>query len=180
VCAIVLAIIISSITDVSLVTALRITVDVMLETNLDALIEPGTSFLAPRDHDKLLENCLWNGFMAAEPGHSILARAIEHVLRTVLTGGSEAERFILAMSSRETTEIWKLRATSPNRHRYLYSGCALGVAMNQVLRKDSPVQDLDLGKQSMPGGGGDLLILMVSALRAHVQGRLAVDSVCTR
>lgn len=136
----------------------------MLETNLDALIESGTSFVAPRDDDKLLKNCLWNGFMAAEPGHAILARAIEHVLRIVMTDSREPERFILAMSSRETIEIWKLRATVPER--YMYSGCFVGVAMNQVLQKGSLVQDLDLGKHSMANGGGDVLILMVSTAHA--------------
>jgi hypothetical protein len=135
----------------------------MLETNLDALIEPDTSFLVPRDAGLLLNNCLWNGFMGSEPGHPVLARMIEHVLRNVLEGnadGSTVERYILhGTPFRDSTEIWKLRAVaSPDQ--YVYGGCALGVAVNQVLSKGSPVDDFDLGKQSMPDGG-NLLILMV-------------------
>lgn len=153
-------------------------VDIMLETNLDALIEPTTSFMVPRDPGLLSHNCLWNGLLAAEPGHPLLAKTIERVIRIVLTGsqddegGATHERFLLHDDSsrstggpkHESVDIWKLRTGEAIADQYIYSGCALGVAVNNLLAADnSPVKDFDvLGKQPLGiSDGGDLRILMV-------------------
>lgn len=152
-------------------------VDLMLETNLDALIEPGTSFVAARGKDPLLPNCLWSGFVAAEPGHPVLAAAIAYALRAALTGsadGSTPERLVLQHAAHcsgggigaaaETLPLWKLRATE-QADQYAYGGCALGVAVNSVWHSKSPLADFDvLGKHpSVSTGGGDLLILLVGS-----------------
>jgi len=98
-----------------------------MDIKLDALIEPNTSFIAPRSDDDLLYNCLTNIFIAAEPGHPILARAIENVLRLLFLG-SEAhesesvERFVLESSGNSAiymTEVWKLRAVE-SQEVYVY------------------------------------------------------------
>lgn len=100
-----------------------------MDVKLDALIEPNMSFIAPRSDDDILKNCLSNIFVAAEPGHPILARAIENVMRLLLLG-SEAhqdkesesvERFILESSGKaiDETEVWKLRAVQ-TQENYVY------------------------------------------------------------
>ena len=145
----------------------------MLDVKLDALIEPSMSFIAPQSEDELLSHCLSDLFLAAEPGHPIMARAIENVLRFLLLGtddrfdedSSTVERFVLESSGKAIyeTEIWKLRALR-NQDDYIYSGCALGVAVNQVLGRETPVSDFEVGKLRNIANGGDLLILLVSVL----------------
>ena len=145
-------------------------VDLMLETNLDALIELSTSFLAARKLG-LLENCLWNGFVAAEPGHPILARAIENVLRSILLGVSDSsslQRLVLSKSRFPyETEIWKLRAVD-DPYDYIFGHCGLGVALNQALQYESPVRDLELGLHRSALAGSDLLILLVRRERVVI------------
>lgn len=154
------------------------TVDVMLETKLDALIQPNTSMFIPRTDDELLENCFWNGILGAEPGHPILARAIENAIRVVLLGTNDdddanegrnpsVERYILESSgtARDETEIWKLRAVAAPPEDYVFGGCALGVAANQVLKRRTPVEDFAVGMQPKAMKGGDLLILLVRLVR---------------
>ena len=58
----------------------------MLETNLDLAIGPDVGFMVPQDEpgtpvDRRM--CLWNGFIAAAPGHPFLARVIETVVNNV-------------------------------------------------------------------------------------------------
>jgi hypothetical protein len=129
----------------------------ILETSLDTLIEPNTSFIAAR-MDGLTHNCLSNAFFGGEPGHPILARAIENALRSIYMGVID-ERFVLAHTrSPETVEVWKLRAVG-DVEEYAFGGCALGVAVNQVLESQSSVQDLELGRQPFAGGLVNILLV---------------------
>jgi len=60
--------------------------DVMLESNLDAAIAPDVGFMVPVDEPGLpvgKRMCLWNGFIAAAPGHPFLAKAIETVVNNI-------------------------------------------------------------------------------------------------
>eukprot|EP00531_Pseudo-nitzschia_arenysensis_P009691 CAMPEP_0116138922 /NCGR_PEP_ID=MMETSP0329-20121206/13031_1 /TAXON_ID=697910 /ORGANISM="Pseudo-nitzschia arenysensis, Strain B593" /LENGTH=707 /DNA_ID=CAMNT_0003633919 /DNA_START=164 /DNA_END=2287 /DNA_ORIENTATION=+ len=61
-------------------------VDIMLEANLDLTIGPDIGFMSPHDEpghkiDKVM--CLWNGFIAAAPGHPFLAKVIETVVNNI-------------------------------------------------------------------------------------------------
>jgi hypothetical protein len=61
-------------------------VDILLESNLDKAIPPDVAFMVPIDEPGTPVNkrmCLWNGFIAASPGHPYLAKAIETVVNQV-------------------------------------------------------------------------------------------------
>jgi hypothetical protein len=57
--------------------------DILLESNLDKLIPPSVGFMTPEDVPGMTighAHCLWNGFLAAAPGHPFLAQAIQNVV----------------------------------------------------------------------------------------------------
>lgn len=62
-------------------------IDVLLESKLDMAIDDDVGFIVPLDANpgKLSHHqvCLWNGFMAAAPGHPFLAKVIETVVNNV-------------------------------------------------------------------------------------------------
>ncbi|GKY97918.1 hypothetical protein MPSEU_000749800 [Mayamaea pseudoterrestris] len=55
-------------------------VDILLESNLDYAVAPDVGFMVPMDQP---DACVWQGFIAAAPGHSFLAQAIETVVNQV-------------------------------------------------------------------------------------------------
>mmetsp|Transcript_77505 Transcript_77505/g.116500 ORF Transcript_77505/g.116500 Transcript_77505/m.116500 type:complete len:750 (-) Transcript_77505:356-2605(-) len=60
--------------------------DIMLEANLDLAVGPDVGFMVPQDEPGTPVNhrmCLWNGFIAAAPGHPFLAKVIETVVNNV-------------------------------------------------------------------------------------------------
>jgi len=62
-------------------------VDVLLESKLDTAIDDDVGFMVPLDavpgRQSGHQVCLWNGFMAAAPGHPFLAAVIEAVVNNV-------------------------------------------------------------------------------------------------
>ena len=61
-------------------------VDIMLESSLDAAVASDVGFMVPIDEPGTPVNkrmCLWNGFIAAAPGHPFLLQAIETVVNQV-------------------------------------------------------------------------------------------------
>lgn len=143
-------------------------VDVQLEINLDAIIHPTTSIMLPRDPKSILKrHCLWNGFVAAEQGHPVLAYLIETILRIAITGsmddGSFAqERFILhdIGNRQERTKVWKLRIAGLS----IVDGCAWGAAVNRVaLNRSDLLADFDvLGQKiAVRSDIGDIVVLLV-------------------
>ena len=61
-------------------------VDILLESSLDHAVPPDVGFMVPIDEPGKPVNkrmCLWNGFIAAAPGHPYLAKAIETVVNQV-------------------------------------------------------------------------------------------------
>ncbi|GAX23826.1 hypothetical protein FisN_20Hu028 [Fistulifera solaris] len=60
--------------------------DVILESNLDKLIPPSVGFMTPEDIPGMTvghAHCLWNGFLAAAPGHPFLAQTIQNVVNHI-------------------------------------------------------------------------------------------------
>ena len=55
-------------------------VDILLESNLDSVVAPDIGFMVPMDQP---DACVWQGFIAAAPGHPFLAKAIETVVNQV-------------------------------------------------------------------------------------------------
>lgn len=61
-------------------------VDILLESNLDAVLKPDVGFMVPIDkpgRGSGRGHCVWNGLLAAAPGHPYLAKAIENVVNQV-------------------------------------------------------------------------------------------------
>lgn len=57
--------------------------DIMLESNLDELIPPSVGFMTPQDTPGMTlghRHCLWNGFLAAAPGHPFMAQTVQNVV----------------------------------------------------------------------------------------------------
>ena len=57
--------------------------DIMLESNLDELIPSSVGFMTPQDTPGMTlghRHCLWNGFLAAAPGHPFLAQTVQNVV----------------------------------------------------------------------------------------------------
>ena len=122
-------------------------IDILLETNLDSLIPPTLSYLVARDdgiagvHDQAY--CLWNGLLAAAPGHPVMARAIERVVNLVSSRADvfDMEREMCQVSGK-SAEAWKARLCPLLS---LSGPCALGVATNIVLGSSSLLARFDLG-----------------------------------
>jgi hypothetical protein len=152
------------------------TVNVLLETNLDAmLMEPNVTLIAARHFSTCelpMKNCLWNGLVGAERHHPILARAIENVVRIVATSAADehfdsaAERYVAALSSsrkheheHNRLELWKMRMPVASMS-YVVGGCALGIAFNQAMQEMSPLEDIRLGRTDMGTYGRSLILLV--------------------
>jgi hypothetical protein len=169
-------------------------IDVMLEVNLDALIsngdhDDGISFIASRNPHLLQQHCVYNGFIAAEPGHPIIGTMIASVVRSAIpralatTEGVEFPLFddlfhvllygqhqlpmhLRTVHEHESLPIWKLHVAPPTA--YMYGGnCAWGMSINSILH-NHPLEDFEvLGKHNIPaadkntGVHGTILILMV-------------------
>lgn len=122
-------------------------IDVLLETNLDSLIPPTLSYLAVRDdgiasgHDQAY--CLWNGLIAAAPGHPVMARAIERVVNLVSSRADvfDMEREMCQISGK-SAEAWKARLCPILT---LTGPCALGAATNIALGSSGLLARFDLG-----------------------------------
>jgi Glycosyl transferase family 90/Glycosyltransferase sugar-binding region containing DXD motif len=105
-------------------------IDVMLQSNLDIVIEPDMGFMVPLDQPGIYtgdQMCLWNGFMAAAPGHPFLAKAIETVVNQVrgrFTGVDIANSFC------PNPELSLLHA---HDLLFLTGPCLLGGSVNRVL-----------------------------------------------
>lgn len=60
--------------------------DVLLESNLDAVVSGDVGFMVPMDSPGTKigrRSCLWNGLMAVAPGHPFLAKTIELVVNNI-------------------------------------------------------------------------------------------------
>jgi hypothetical protein len=108
-------------------------VNLMLETNLDVIIQSPTTFVTARSPG-LLDNCLWVGFIAAAPGHPVIARSIENIIRSLLLGthtnSMALERDLMGKCANpHVVDVWKFR--SPNAD-YVFKDCSLGLSYNQI------------------------------------------------
>lgn len=106
--------------------------DVLLETNLDSLLTGGTGFAAARDDakDDSRSHCLWNGIVAARPGHPFVARAVATILNAVLNEWDENDLEAQVCSSRSDS-VWKVRAATWQDN--ILGSCALGMAVHSAL-----------------------------------------------
>ena len=99
-------------------------IDVLLESNLDAVLTDDVSFMVPIDEPV---GCLWNGFMASVPKHPFLLRAIEQTVNRVRRQETSVD--VVA----QTCPPLSYGAVFRNDVLYVSGPCALGMAVNTVL-----------------------------------------------
>lgn len=143
-------------------------VDVLLESNLDAVIADDIGFMLPHDQPGRYGGhgmCLWNGFMAAAPGHPYLLGIIERAVNNI------RNRF-------NAIDINGLLCPEPDlfqRHGcytlHITGPCILGAAINTVLGRHMQTQfdsgDVDVwGEEENDGEGIDI--------RGHIPGRTVI------
>jgi hypothetical protein len=109
-------------------------IDIMMTSNLDDLIHNDTGFLAPLDKVPfMIENltlCLWNGFMAAAPGHPYLAKVIENIVNAVRNRYNFVDYVHMVACPLRTTNTRELNKRIP---LFVTGPCMLGLTVNQVL-----------------------------------------------
>jgi hypothetical protein len=145
-------------------------VDVLVVSKLDALITDDVGFVIPLDLQRFPPSdgalCLWNGFMAASPGHPYLAKAIENVVNAVRNRYNYvdfAHMVTCPFKARETevTRVVSLLATGP---------CMLGLTVNQVLgrHEQTPLEMGEFqGNNQVPG-----TTLFLSVAQNEVRGQI--------
>jgi hypothetical protein len=108
-------------------------VDIMLQSNLDLTVPPDVGFMVPFDQPGVRSGhrmCLWNGLMAAAPGHPFLAKVIERVVNTVRNRYTAVDMDRLFCPNPELSVL----------HAYdmLFTAgpCILGAMVNEALGRD--------------------------------------------
>lgn len=99
----------------------------MLETNLDVLIPSDVGLVVAQD----THGCLWKGFLAAEPGHPVVAKAMEGLVEAVLRGSPDVAAYILQEEMKSCVSAESLRETLPMDA--MFGGCLWSRSFNQVL-----------------------------------------------
>ncbi|KAL3915486.1 MAG: hypothetical protein SGILL_005630 [Bacillariaceae sp.] len=130
-------------------------IDILLQSNLDVVVEADVGFMAPLDQPGVNTGdrmCLWNGFLAAAPGHPFLAKAIETVVNQVrgrFTGVDIANSFC------PQPELSLLHAHDV---LFLTGPCLLGGSVNKFLGlhgqhpfEIGEIETLDLQSAPIPG-----------------------------
>jgi hypothetical protein len=124
-------------------------IDTLRLSNLDDVIKNDTGFMVPLDLQQFSPYnstlCLWNGLMAASPGHPYLAQVIENVVNGVRNRYNLVD-FAHMVSCPFQTDPKEMFAVA-----YLYATgpCMLGLSVNQVLGRHEQ-ETFDLGET--PGG----------------------------
>jgi len=152
--------------------------DVLLETNLDAAVRGDIGFMTPVDEPGSSVGhrmCLWNGLIAAAPGHPFLAKAIETVVNNI------RNRFT-------SVDVDNMLCPSPElsiAHSFdiLFTAgpCLLGAAINDVLGRHPQTSfgagDIDLFEKERTDTGdvdNPLDSVPVDDPRLRVPGRTVI------
>lgn len=105
-------------------------VDIMLEAALDAAVSPDVGFMVPIDEpgkpvDRRM--CLWNGMIAAAPGHPFLAQAIETVVNQVRNRFTSVDMDATYCPNPELSVLHAFDTL------FTAGPCLLGASINRVL-----------------------------------------------
>jgi Glycosyltransferase sugar-binding region containing DXD motif len=139
-------------------------IDVALTAPLDDWIPDDVGFVVPLDkpqgfvrdgNNQEVQLCLWNGFLAASPGHPYLAKVVENIVNAVRNRYNHVDyaHIVTCPSQLKDKEILRsapLFGTGP---------CMLGVTVNQVLgrHEQSP---LEVGVFSLPSVVPGMTVLL--------------------
>ena len=136
-------------------------VDLSLETDLETLVDDSIGFMAARADsiDGIDDHCLWNGLIAAQPGHPFLVRAIEGIVAAVMAQQTE-ENIEASICLHDDSPIWKIRRSTVAKN--VLGSCALGMAVHGVLQQEA-LKVFQLGRPSpwTNTSHGQFVILMV-------------------
>jgi hypothetical protein len=107
-------------------------VDVMLNLDLNK-IDENIGFIVPVDEPGRSEgtgSCLWNGFIAAAPGHPFMAKVIEMVINIVRNRYTavDIDDMLCPNPNLGHSHDWDLL--------FITGPCVLGAAINSILGKD--------------------------------------------
>lgn len=111
--------------------------DVMLESNLDAAVAPDIGFMVPIDEPgKQVDHrmCLWNGLIAAAPGHPFLAKTIETVVNNVRNRFTSVDVDALFCPNPELSVLHAFDTL------FTAGPCVLGASLNTVLGRHGQTQ----------------------------------------
>jgi len=140
-------------------------VDILLESKLDLAIEPDVGFMVPMDEP---EACVWQGFIAATPGHPFLAKAIESVVNQVRNRYTSVDMdgtFCPTPNFKVLHMFDVLFTAGP---------CLLGASMNRVLGRhgQTPLEPGELVPESDSGSS----FVLVNDNNEHNGGEEAPSS----
>jgi hypothetical protein len=105
-------------------------VDILLESALDFSVPPDVGFMVPMDEPGAPVNkrmCLWNGLIAAAPGHVYLTQAIETVVNSV------RNRFTAVDTDATFCPDPELSILHAFDTLFTAGPCLLGASINRVL-----------------------------------------------
>jgi hypothetical protein len=113
--------------------------------------------------------CLWNGFMAAAPGHPYLAQAIETVVNQVRNRFTSVDIDANFCPTNPKTFIFDTSVLHTNDDLFTSGPCLLGASINRVLRRNLQTQ-FDPGDVQIPSRGVD----GSNATFVHIPGRTVI------
>mmetsp|Transcript_19621 Transcript_19621/g.30248 ORF Transcript_19621/g.30248 Transcript_19621/m.30248 type:complete len:755 (-) Transcript_19621:44-2308(-) len=111
--------------------------DVMLESNLDVSIGPDVGFMVPRDepgNQVGKQMCAWNGLLAAAPGHSILANAIQNVVNNARNRFTSVDMDNMFCPNPELSILHAFDTL------FTAGPCILGATINEVMGRNRQTQ----------------------------------------
>lgn len=111
--------------------------DVMLESNLDAAVGPDVGFMVPIDEPgKPVGHrmCLWNGLIAAAPGHPFLAKVIETVVNNIRNRFTSVDIDAMFCPNPELSVLHAFDTL------FTAGPCILGSTVNKVLGRHGQTQ----------------------------------------
>ena len=148
--------------------------DIMLESNLDAIVLNDIGFMIPVDipgKDVEKRMCLWNGLIASAPGHPFLARVLELIVNNIRNRFTRVDIVNLYCPSPELyiPHKWDLLFTT--------GPCILGTAINHVLRRHLQTGfipgDLDIHEEGR-NTQGPQWVLNSDDMRSSIPGRTVI------
>ena len=124
-------------------------IDIMLEANLDLAVGPDIGFMVPQDEPGEPVNrrmCLWNGFIAAAPGHPFLAKTIETVVNNIRNRFTGVDNDSLFCPNPELSVLHAYDTL------FTVGPCILGAMINKVLGRHGQTSfeagEIDLWERS--------------------------------
>jgi len=153
-------------------------VDIMLEANLDLAVGPDIGFMVPQDEPGEPVNrrmCLWNGFIAAAPGHPFLAKTIETVVNNIRNRFTGVDTDSLFCPNPELSVLHAFDTL------FTAGPCILGAMVNKVLGRHGQTSfeagEIDLwerSKQAALEKGTEFIISVDDKPNDKIPGRTIV------